>query len=75
MEKLRRCALRWAASMVGRHCGVKRIQQAVNSDLLITHCIIHRQHLAAKSLSTELYEVLAESIKIINFIKKKRFKQ
>ncbi|GFQ96310.1 zinc finger MYM-type protein 6 [Trichonephila clavata] len=65
-----------AASMAGRHCGVtKRIQQAANSDLLITHCIIHRQHLAAKSLSTELHEVLAESIKIINFIKKKRFKQ
>lgn len=30
-----------AASMVSRHCGVaKRIQQVVNFDLLITHCII-----------------------------------
>ncbi|XP_071053656.1 zinc finger MYM-type protein 6-like [Onthophagus taurus] len=60
-----------AASMIGKHCGVtKRIQEVANSDFLITHYIIHRQHLAAKSLSTELNEVLEESIKIINFIKK-----
>lgn len=60
-----------AANKDCRYCGItKRIQQVANSDLLITHCIIHRQYLAVKSLSTEINEVLAESIKIINFIKK-----
>ncbi|KAK9737230.1 hypothetical protein QE152_g10896 [Popillia japonica] len=37
--------------------------------LSITHCLIHREALAAKKLAPELNDVLQDAVKIINFIK------
>lgn len=56
----------WLADMVAL---IKETSRVAPSDLLITKSIIHRQHLTAKSLSIEFNEGLAESIKIINFMK------
>nr|CAI5868874.1 unnamed protein product [Callosobruchus analis] len=59
-----------AAAMTGRHTGVaKRITDVASEGLVVTHCIIHREHLAAKKLSPQLNDILLESVKIVNFIK------
>ena len=40
------------------------------NNLLSMHCYIHRQNLASKKMGPELSEVLSQSIKIVNYIKK-----
>ena len=55
--------------MTGHHSGaVAKIKEVTNKDLLFTHCIIHREHLASKKLSPELKDVLNDSAKIVNAI-------
>lgn len=45
-----------AASMPGRRSGVVvKIKEVAHPDVLSTHCMIHREHLAAKKLSTTKY--------------------
>nr|CAI5843314.1 unnamed protein product [Callosobruchus analis] len=46
-----------------------RITDVASEGLVVTHCIIHREHLAAKKLSPQLNDILLESVKIVNFIK------
>ena len=59
-----------AANMTGRLSGVKtRIQAVAGDGFIFTHCVIHREHLAAKKMSPSLHEVLSVSIQIVNFIK------
>ena len=77
MEKLR-----WslyctygAACLTGRNSGlVTKIKDMEGNNLLSTHCYIHRQNLASKKVAPELNEVLSQSVKIINYIKKQCFK-
>ena len=37
--------------------------------IMTIHCIIHRQHLAAKSLNNDMEEALKITISAINFLK------
>jgi len=60
-----------AACLTGRNSGlVTRIKDMAGNNLLSTHCYIHRQNLASKKMTPELSEVLSQSVKIINYIKK-----
>lgn len=59
-----------APAMQGCHRGlVTRIAQVANESCITTHCLIHREALAAKELSAELKETLNTAIKIVNSIK------
>ncbi|KAG2466396.1 SCND3 protein, partial [Polypterus senegalus] len=58
-----------AVSMTRRRSGVvAKIKEVVHPEVLSTHCMIHREHLAAKKLSTELKTVMNDTVKIINEI-------
>ena len=55
--------------MMGCHTGLTaKIKDVANKDLLITHCILHREKLFAKKLSPELNDVLNGAVKIVNDI-------
>ena len=41
----------------------------VASHIMTIHCIIHRQHLAAKSLNNNMKEALKIAVSAINFVK------
>lgn len=59
-----------AASMTGCRAGVvARIKEVGHKEMLSTHCIIHREHLSAKKLSSELRNVLNITVKIVNEIR------
>ncbi|KDR08680.1 Zinc finger MYM-type protein 6, partial [Zootermopsis nevadensis] len=59
-----------AASMTGRRSGVvAKIKEVAHPEVLFTDCMIHRKHLAAKKLSTELNTVMNDAVKIINEIR------
>lgn len=59
-----------AASMTGKHSGVlAKIRSVASENMIFTHCFIHREHLAAKKLSTQLNDALTQAVKIVNFIR------
>ncbi|XP_064416538.1 zinc finger BED domain-containing protein 5-like [Latimeria chalumnae] len=58
-----------AKSMTGRHSGVVTRIRAVAPNAMWVHCSIHREALAAKSMPTNLKEVLDNAVKMVNFIK------
>ena len=58
-----------AAAMTGRKSGVVARIKAVNPTLIATHCMIHRQALASKSMAPELHSVLNTVVTAVNFIK------
>lgn len=61
-----------APAMQGSRRGlVTRIAQVANESCRTTHCLIHREALAAKELSADLNETLNTAIKIVNSIKSK----
>ena len=58
-----------AAAMVGRHKGfVSRVRE-ISSGITSSHCILHREALAAKQLPASLKTVLDEVIRVVNYIK------
>ncbi|XP_012578182.1 PREDICTED: zinc finger MYM-type protein 6 isoform X2 [Condylura cristata] len=59
-----------AASMIGRCSGLRtKIQEVTINTVAFTHCIIHREHLAAEKMSPYLHEILLQSAQILSFIK------
>lgn len=63
------CATDGAPSMIGRHRGfIAHLKEAIPGIFTI-HCVIHRQHLAAKHLSDRLHTTLQVVIKAVNKIK------
>jgi hypothetical protein len=53
-----------------RHSGVAaKIKESADANMVLTHCFIHKEHLAAKKVAPELNEILLQSIKIVNYIK------
>lgn len=56
--------------MLGSRSGFIQLVKEKNPNVITIHCFIHRQALAAKTLSNELYEVLKLCIKIVNYVKK-----
>jgi len=56
--------------MTGCHSGVTvKFREVANKDLLITHCVLHRESLSAKNLPPELNNVMNNAVKIINVIR------
>ncbi len=58
-----------AGAMLGKKKGLKARVFQVAPHVKFTHCIIHREALASKTLDPELKRVLETSIKIVNYIK------
>ena len=59
-----------AASMTGYRFGVvAEIKEVEHKEMLFTHCIIHREHLALKKLSPDVKNVLTNVVKIVNAIR------
>lgn len=64
------CATDGARAMVGQHKGFVSLLKKENPSVFAVHCVIHRQHLAAKKLSEPLSKSLQVVINVINFIKR-----
>ncbi|XP_069941789.1 zinc finger BED domain-containing protein 5-like [Cherax quadricarinatus] len=58
-----------APSMMGGHRGLRCLIQAINPEISVDHCIIHRYSLGSKSLPGNLKLVFEDVLKIVNFIK------
>jgi hypothetical protein len=58
-----------AAAMTGRRSGVVTKIKELAPECKLTHCVIHRESLATKQMSTELNNVLSEVVKIVNHVK------
>ncbi|KAF2364844.1 hypothetical protein FHG87_004402 [Trinorchestia longiramus] len=58
-----------APAMMGGHRGLRGLIQAVNPEISVDHCIIHRYSLGSKSLPDNLKLVFENVLKIVNFIK------
>ncbi|GBM21774.1 Zinc finger BED domain-containing protein 5 [Araneus ventricosus] len=56
-------------SMSGCYKGLRGRFKIVSPHVTWSHCCIHRQSLAAKSLPDSLKEVLNQSVKVVNVIK------
>lgn len=63
------CCTDGAPAMLGNKSGLKALIKKQNNETIITHCIIHRQALAAKTISAELTKTLEQVIEIVNYIK------
>lgn len=57
-----------AAAMVGKKKVLKARVLQVAPHVNFTHCIIHREALASKTLDPELKSVLKTATKIVNYI-------
>lgn len=59
-----------APAMIGSRSGFVTLVRQKNPNVCVIHCFIHRQALAAKTLSDEFNVVLKLCIKIVNYVKK-----
>ena len=57
------------ACATGRHSGVVTQIQSVAPNAVFTHCSIHREALAAKTLQSPFKDMLDNAIKVVNLIK------
>jgi hypothetical protein len=55
--------------MLGCRSGFQALIKTVVPDAIGTHCVIHRQVLAVKTLPTGLKQILSLVIQAVNFIK------
>ena len=55
--------------MVGKRFGFVTNERVYKKQIVFTHCMIYREALAAKQMSTELDIVLQSVVKIINYVK------
>ena len=53
-----------AASIVSCHSGAPQ-KKIANKNLLSTHCIIRRKHLAAQKLSPELNDIMIRAVRLL----------
>jgi hypothetical protein len=58
-----------APAMTGKFKGFCTLVKEKAPQVLIRHCMIHRENLAAKGLPVELQSVFNTNVKLINFIK------
>ena len=63
-----------APSMIGSIKGFVSFVKKVNSEIIATHCFLHREVLIGKTLNSDLKQVLKDVIKIINYIKARPLK-
>ena len=69
LSNIIQCATDGAAAMVGKNRGFITLMKNEIPHLVAIHCVIHRQHLAARNLSQDLKESLSSIIKAVNKIK------
>uniref|UniRef100_UPI00358FDC87 protein FAM200C-like n=1 Tax=Myxine glutinosa TaxID=7769 RepID=UPI00358FDC87 len=69
MENILACATDGAPAMVGRQRVLIALLKNQVRSVLAIHCVVHRQHLVAKALSTRLHTSLQTVIKAVNKIK------
>lgn len=58
-----------APAMLGNTSGFATLVKKEIPQVIITHCFLHRQALASRTLPTFLKEVMSTCVKIINFIR------
>ncbi|XP_014775207.1 protein ZBED8-like [Octopus bimaculoides] len=68
-ENLLSCAEDGASAKMGKKMGCLKMMTDENPNMLIVHCVIHRENLVAKKLSPVLNEILRAVIKCVNSIK------
>lgn len=59
-----------APAMLGSRSGLATLVKTKNPSAITTHCVIHRQALAAKTLPEYFTLALKTAIKVVNYIKK-----
>ena len=60
--------------MVGSIKGFVSLAKRENSDIITTHCFLHREALVGKTLGSDLKEVLNKVVKMVNYIKSRPLK-
>uniref|UniRef100_A0A0K2UQ81 SCAN domaincontaining protein 3like [Metaseiulus occidentalis] n=1 Tax=Lepeophtheirus salmonis TaxID=72036 RepID=A0A0K2UQ81_LEPSM len=80
MENIISCGADGAPVMMGKKKGCLKLMKHENPEIILVHCVIHRENLVAKKITPPLNEVLRSVIKCINAIKananfKRLFKQ
>lgn len=58
-----------APAMLGSRSGFLKLAKEKNPAIMGTHCVIHRQALAAKTLPAELNKSLKLAIQVVNYVK------
>lgn len=58
-----------APVMLGARSGFVELVKRKNPNIIATHCIIHREALASRTMPEELKQTLDSAIKILNYIK------
>ena len=58
-----------APAMLGSKSGFASRVKAISPSVTLTHCMIHRQALASRTLPRDLQAILDNAIKIVNYIK------
>ena len=58
-----------APAMMEKHKGVLKLLKNGNPRMMAVHCIIHRENLAAASISREVNQLLEKVISVVNWIK------
>ena len=58
-----------APAMLGLQSGFVTKVKEKNLSVISTHCILHREALASRTLPAEMRDVLNVAIKVVNFIK------
>ena len=69
LKNILACATDGAPSMVGRHRAFITMLKEENPNIFTIHCIIHRQHLVAKSIGRRLHETMNLEKSMISKIK------
>ena len=69
LSNLLQIATDGASAMTGKHNGFVAKLKEVALHIMTIHCIIHWQHLAAKSLNNDMEEALKVTISAISFVK------
>ena len=58
-----------APAMLGSKSGFRALVQSKSTGVIFTHCFVHREALASKTLPRGLQDVFNVTIKIVNFVK------
>ncbi|XP_065671819.1 protein FAM200A-like [Hydra vulgaris] len=69
MKNLTSCAADGAPNMMGKKNGCSKLMKDENPDMLLVHCVFHRENLMTKNLSPVLNKIMNLVVKCINSIK------
>ena len=69
MKNITSCAADGAPNIMGNKNGCLKLMKDVNPEMILVHCVIHRENLVAKNISPVLNEALHSIRKCVNAIK------